>query len=137
MTRTVTESESSAPDTRSTQIWRLVRCGIAIAAMALLACASSAIRAEKHHPSKPIDLNAANAKELQELPGVGPVTAKRIIDLREKNGRFKRVEDLLAVRGISQKKLDAMRPYVMVSAVPATQASPAQKPPAPTKKASP
>jgi competence ComEA-like helix-hairpin-helix protein len=74
-----------------------------------------AAQSKKTPPAKPIDLNLANAKELQELPGVGPVTAQRIIDLRTKNGRFKRVEDLLAVRGISQKKLDAMRPYVMVS----------------------
>ena len=74
--------------------------------------------AEKHPPSKPIDLNVANVKELQELPGVGPVTAQRIIDMRQKSGHFKRVEDLLAVRGISPKKLDAMRPFVTVSAPP-------------------
>ena len=70
--------------------------------------------AEKHPPAKPIDLNVANAKELQELPGVGAVTAQRIIDMRQKSGRFKRVEDLLAIRGISQKKLDALKPYVTV-----------------------
>ena len=95
-----------------------------------------AARAEKHPPSKPIDLNLANVKELQELPGVGPVTAQRIIDLREKSGRFHRVEDLLAVRGISQKKLDALRPYVTVSAPPPTAPS-AQKHIPPAKKASP
>jgi competence ComEA-like helix-hairpin-helix protein len=79
---------------------------------------SAAAKAEKHPPAKPIDLNLANVKELQELPGVGPVTAQRIIDLRQKSGRFHRVEDLLAVRGISEKKLDALRPYVTVSAPP-------------------
>jgi DNA uptake protein ComE-like DNA-binding protein len=47
--------------------------------------------AEKSPPSKPIDLNVANIKELQELPGVGAVTAQRIIDLRQKSGRFHRV----------------------------------------------
>jgi competence protein ComEA len=93
-------------------------------------------RAEKHPPAKPIDLNLANVKELQELPGVGPVTAQRIVGMREKSGRFKRVEDLLAIRGISQKKLDAMRPYVTVSAPPAS-APPAQKSAPPAKKASP
>jgi competence ComEA-like helix-hairpin-helix protein len=91
----------------------------------------AAAQAEKHPPAKPIDLNFANVKELQELPGVGPVTAQRIIDLREKSGRFHRVEDLLAVRGISQKKLDALRPYVTVTASPA---SPAQKSSPPAKK---
>lgn len=93
----------------------------------LLALLANVVRAEKHPPAKPIDLNAANVKELQELPGVGPVTAKRILDLREKSGRFKRVEDLLAVRGISQKRLDAMRPYITVSAPPPVTASPSPK----------
>ncbi len=79
---------------------------------------SAVVRAEKHPPSKPIDLNVANVKELQELPGVGAVTAQRIIDMRQKSGRFRRVEDLLAIRGISQKKLDAIRAYVTVSTPP-------------------
>lgn len=96
-------------------------------ALVFLVCVLA--HAEKKPPSKPIDLNAASAKELQELPGVGPVTAQRIIDLRAKSGKFKRVEDLLAVRGISQTKLDAIRPYVTVSAPPApasaNKASPA------------
>jgi len=78
----------------------------------------SIAHAQKQPPAKPIDLNVANAKELQELPGVGAVTAQRIIDMRQKSGRFRRVEDLLAIRGISQKKLDAMRPYVAVSPQP-------------------
>jgi competence ComEA-like helix-hairpin-helix protein len=106
-----------------------------MAGLAVLAC-SAAAQAEKHPPAKPIDLHLANVKELQELPGVGPVTAQRIVDMREKSGRFHRVEDLLAIRGISQKKLDAMRPYVTVSEPP-PPAPPAQKSTAPAKKASP
>jgi competence ComEA-like helix-hairpin-helix protein len=70
---------------------------------------------KKTPPAKPIDLNAATIKELEELPGVGPVTAQRIIEMRQKSGRFRRVEDLLAVRGISTKRLEALRPYVTVS----------------------
>jgi competence protein ComEA len=101
----------------------------ALIATLLIALSFSVAQAQKHPPAKPIDLNLANAKELQELPGVGPVTARRIIDMREKSGRFHRVEDLLAVRGISQKKLDAMRPYLTVSQTPPTQKSspPAKK----------
>lgn len=75
-------------------------------------------RGQKKPPAKPIDLNAATIKELEELPGVGPVTAQRIIDARQKSGRFRRVEDLLAIRGISTKRLDALRPYVTVSPPP-------------------
>jgi len=101
---------------------------------ALLLCAAA--RADKQPPAKPIDLNVANVKELQELPGVGAVTAQRIIDLRQKSGKFHRVEDLLAVRGISQKRLDAMRAYITVSA-PVSPTPPAQKSTPPAKKASP
>jgi competence ComEA-like helix-hairpin-helix protein len=107
--------------------------GAVISGLALLVLCAAA-QAQKHPPSKPIDLNLANVKELEELPGVGPVTAQRIIDLRQKSGRFHRVEDLLAVRGISQTKLDAMRPHVIVSAPPPP---PAQKSAPPAKKASP
>jgi competence ComEA-like helix-hairpin-helix protein len=103
-------------------------------AVLLVFCAVA--RAEKNPPSKPIDLNVANIKELQELPGVGAVTAQRIIDLRQKSGRFHRAEDLLAVRGISQKKLDAMRKYIMVSAAPAAIPS-AKKTVPPAKNGSP
>ena len=106
--------------------------GVLTCGLALLAICAPA-QAEKHPPAKPIDLNLANVKELQELPGVGPVTAQRIIDMREKSGRFHRVEDLLAIRGISQKKLDAMRPYVTVTAPP-SPVPPVQKSNAPPKK---
>jgi competence ComEA-like helix-hairpin-helix protein len=80
---------------------------------------------KKALPKRPIDLNVATIKELEELPGVGPVTAQRIIDARQKSGRFRRVEDLLAIRGISTKRLEALRPYVTVSSSP---------PPSPSKK---
>ena len=101
-------------------------------AVSVLACAAA--QAKKEPPAKPIDLNAASAKELQELPGVGPVTAQRILDLRAKSGRFKRVEDLLAVRGISRKKLDAMRPYVTVTAPPGPASTSRASPATPSKK---
>jgi competence ComEA-like helix-hairpin-helix protein len=95
------------------------------AALCLSLFLAAFVFAQKQPPAKPIDLNAASVKELQQLPGVGPVTAKRIVEMREKSGRFRRVEDLLAVRGISQKKLEALKPYVTVSPPPST---PAKKP---------
>jgi competence ComEA-like helix-hairpin-helix protein len=100
---------------------------IVYAALCVLFFLAVAAFAQKQLPAKPIDLNAANAKELQQLPGVGPVTAQRIIEMREKSGRFRRVEDLLAVRGISRKKLDALKPFVTVSPPP-TPSAPAKKP---------
>jgi comEA protein len=70
--------------------------------------------AKKTPPAHPIDLNAATVKELEQLPGIGPTTAKAIVQFRAKSGRFRRVEDLLAVRGISVNKLGKLRPYVTV-----------------------
>ena len=107
----------------------------ALLGMLALALSCVVVIAQKKPPAKPIDLNVANEKELEELPGVGHVTAQRIIDMRQKSGRFRRVEDLLAIRGISQKKLDALRPYVLIS--PPTPAPPAQKISPPAKKANP
>jgi competence protein ComEA len=66
-------------------------------------------------PSGPIDLNTATAEQLDTLPGVGPATAKAIIDHRTKNGPFRSVDDLLDVRGIGPAKLDALRDAVTAS----------------------
>lgn len=74
-----------------------------------------AAHAQKKPPAKPLDLNAATAAQLEQLPGVGPTIAKAIIRFREKSGPFKRVEDLLAIRGITRKRLDKLRPHVFIS----------------------
>jgi competence protein ComEA len=98
--------------------------GVVLTLCALLASAN------KIPPAHPIDLNVATVKELEELPGVGPTTAKAIVDFRTKSGRFRRVNDLLVIRGISEAKLAKMRPYVTVGAPP----SPPPKPQPPAKK---
>jgi competence protein ComEA len=59
-----------------------------------------------------ISLNQASAIELEDLPGIGPVLAERIVSHREANGRFDAVEDLLQVPGIGEAKLDAIRDLV-------------------------
>ncbi len=69
---------------------------------------------DKQPPAKPLDLNMATVEQLQQLPGVGPSTAKEIVKFREKSGPFRRVEDLLAIRGISKRRLEKLRPYVTV-----------------------
>ena len=61
-----------------------------------------------------LNLNTATVKELDALPGVGPVLARRIVEFREKKGGFKRVEELLVVPGISEKKWNAIRRLVEV-----------------------
>ncbi|MGB6431002.1 MAG: helix-hairpin-helix domain-containing protein [Candidatus Acidiferrales bacterium] len=76
---------------------------------------SSVARAAKQPPAKPLNLNTATADQLAQLPGIGPKTAQAIVNFRKTSGPFRRVEDLLAIRGISRRKLNAIRPYVTVA----------------------
>jgi comEA protein len=59
-----------------------------------------------------ININTATLDELTSIPGIGPVTAQRIIDFREENGPFKSVDDLLKVKGVGEKLLDKIRERV-------------------------
>lgn len=60
-----------------------------------------------------VNINTASSEQLQLLPRVGPALAGRIIDFREANGPFKRVEELVAVKGIGERSLEQLRPYVV------------------------
>jgi competence protein ComEA len=60
----------------------------------------------------PLSLNAATAEQLDELDGVGPATAQKIVDWRSANGGFSSVDDLAQVPGIGPKRLEALRPQV-------------------------
>ena len=59
-----------------------------------------------------LDLNAATADQLEELPGIGPVLAERIVQWREENGPFIRPEDIMDVPGVGQAKFAAAAPYI-------------------------
>ena len=72
-----------------------------------------------------LNLNTATARELQTLPGIGPALAKKIVEFREKRGGFKRVEELLAVPGISEKKWQALKSQLYVD--PDSLTSPAPR----------
>jgi competence ComEA-like helix-hairpin-helix protein len=65
-------------------------------------------------PSTPVDVNRATAEELRRLPGLGPVLAARIVEARETQGRFERVDDLRRVRGIGPATLERLRPLLTV-----------------------
>jgi len=62
----------------------------------------------------PVDLNRATLAELDTLPGVGPVTAQRIVEWRERHGRFTRVEQLREVEGIGERRFAQLRELVTV-----------------------
>jgi competence protein ComEA len=60
----------------------------------------------------PVFINEASREELERLPGIGPALAARIVEHRERYGRFRRAEHLLLVRGISERRFLQLRPYV-------------------------
>lgn len=65
-------------------------------------------------PASKVNINTATAEQLESLPGIGPVTARAIIEYRKQNGGFRSVEEMLGVRGIGEKRLEQIRPFVVV-----------------------
>ena len=61
-----------------------------------------------------IDINRASAKELERLPGIGPATAKKIVEYRQSHGAFTKLEDLTNIRGIGSSKLEKMRGQIVI-----------------------
>lgn len=66
----------------------------------------------------PLDLNRATTQELTTLPGIGEVLAQRIVDYREAHGPFRSVDELIAVEGIGEGKLEKLRELVTVEEEP-------------------
>lgn len=62
-----------------------------------------------------ININTADVKLLQELPGIGPAYAKRIVAYRQKNGDFKAKDELLKIRGIGEKRLAKIKPFIKLT----------------------
>jgi competence ComEA-like helix-hairpin-helix protein len=83
----------------------------------------------KKPPLKPVNINSATSEELQQVPGIGPVTADKILQMRKSYGAFKSVDDLLAVKGLGKKRLEKMRKYLTVSRGVANKAAASNQPP--------
>jgi competence ComEA-like helix-hairpin-helix protein len=97
-------------------------CGLITIVLLLSPIAHTFARSEQRKVKKqpaevrfaPIDINTASAEDFTKLPGIGPELARRIVAYREKHGPFRRVEDLLVIRGIGPKKWRTVRPYLRV-----------------------
>ena len=98
-------------------------CGVALICCILLLLVGSFSEAKKKPPLHPINLNTASSTELQEVPGIGPVTADKILKMRKSYGPFKSVDDLRAIKGIGPKRLEKMRKYLTVTSSAAKKSS--------------
>ena len=95
-------------------------------ALSLAIPASASVIQEKPQgtkaaPAQVVNINTAPAEQLERLPGVGPTTAARIVEYRQKNGGFKKIEELMNVRGIGEKAFLKMKNQLTVTAPGAEQ----------------
>jgi competence protein ComEA len=67
-------------------------------------------------PVGPVNVNTATQTQLESLPGIGAASAKRIIEYRDKNGKFKKIEELMNVKGIGEKSFLKLKPMITVGA---------------------
>jgi comEA protein len=78
-----------------------------------LILSSVSVMAQKSAPApastEKINLNSATVEQLQSLPGIGPAIAKTIIEHRTKAGKFNRVEEIMKVKGIGEKKFQKIK----------------------------
>lgn len=96
---------------------------LSAALIVLAMMASTVVEAQDKAPktvaataSAPLNLNTATLTQLESLPGIGMKVAERIVEFRQKNGGFKKVEDLMNVRGVGEKSFLKLKPMLTVSA---------------------
>lgn len=64
--------------------------------------------------SQAVNINTADVNELQRIPGIGPVLAKKIADHRDRYGPFRRPEEILIIDGVSEKRFREFRSYILI-----------------------
>jgi competence protein ComEA len=90
----------------------------------LVAAAQSAAPSQSKTPARApraastqvVNINTASASEFEALPGIGPKMAARIVEYRQKNGPFKKVEELMNVRGLGEKNFLKLKAQLTVGA---------------------
>ncbi len=92
---------------------------VAVVVLALLASFPAAQEADRRSTAKavasaPLNLNTATVAQLESLPGVGARTAALIVEYRQKNGGFKKIEELMNVRGVGERSFLKLKPLISV-----------------------
>jgi len=72
------------------------------------------LQADSKAESKKININTSSSAELQKLPEIGPKVAQRIIDYRKEHGKFKKIEEIMKVRGIGEKTFKKIKNLITV-----------------------
>src|SRR6266581_4467660 len=97
---------------------------LAAAAFLIAAYPQAAARAQGNasgrSPAKPavtgvVNINSASTTDLEALPGIGAKTAARIVEYRQKNGPFKKIEELMNVRGVGEKNFLKLKEQITVA----------------------
>ena len=101
---------------------RLVSAALA-ALFAVALSVGSAFAAAKPAPSGKINLNTATADQLTAVPGIGEKLAARIVEHRQKNGSFKSVQELMNVKGVGEKSLGKLEPFLSTGSAEAKPAA--------------
>ena len=78
------------------------------------AAAAPAGAGSAQQPGGKVNINSATESDFENLPGIGPVLAQKIVDYRDQHGPFRSIQDLMKVSGIGQKKFDSLQAYVTV-----------------------
>jgi competence protein ComEA len=86
--------------------------GTQVVVPARVQAAAGGAAASPSTPAGPVHLNTATLEQLDALPGVGPVTAQKILDYRQQHGAFSSVDELDAIPGIGPSRLDQLRELV-------------------------
>src|SRR5882762_6293167 len=94
----------------------------------------SLLGTKKKPPERPVNLNTATSEQLQQVPGIGPATAGKILQMRKTYGPFKSVDDLLAIRRLGAKRLGKMREHCWQTFQTGTAGPPATQPSPPEQK---
>ena len=116
----------------------MFRMVLSIAAAAFLLTAHTAASAAQAKPAaptaaakptagKPVNINTATVAELNALPGIGAKTAALIVEYRQKNGLFKKIEELMNVRGVGEKNFLKLKDQISVGNAKADHDQPPQR----------